>query len=169
MLSGTQCAMLLKHVNGSTMQPPFTRWYAVLPDAPPNPWEEHTRVSIFVWPEDLEWEQKYALVASPKSFQQEAKRELEVLEQRVIEHIRTSSHVKRQRYMRVGQRGEMDYVEMKEHRNAKLSAEEKDALIGKMKAELSNHRAMIDEHHEAIHRALLNAFPVDKFFAEELE
>jgi hypothetical protein len=160
-----------RHSDTTTLSLPFQGWMAAIPmpttklPLPAGPGFEQTRVGSRAT--DLSVAQVRALTKSAESFRDETVRLIAAVEARMIADILASRGVQRGTYRQVDNDGNTRFVASDPKDVEALSADEIEQFRDIAKKEFQRRRFLVQENYTELHAAILKAFPLDQYVADE--
>lgn len=159
-----------RHSDTTTLNLPFQDWLAAMPIGPNLPLPalpgfKQTRIGSRAT--DLSVAQARALTKSAQSFRDEAIRLIATIEARMIADILASRGVQRGTYRQVDNDGNTRFVASDPKDVEALSAEEIEQFRDMAKKEFQRRRSLVQENYTELHAAMLKAFPLDQYVADE--
>jgi hypothetical protein len=111
--------------------------------------------------------QTRALTKSAESFRDEAVRRIAAAEARMIADTLASRGVQRGTYRQTDNDGNTRFKASSPKDVKALSADEIKQLRGMAKKEFQRRRAVVQQNYKELHAAILKAFPLDRYVADE--
>lgn len=149
---------------------PFSEWGAEVPTDPLSAPRTGSVVSIQATRQAPNLEQPATLFASPASFLNAMRRDLDSMERRTLDDIAASRNIRLGSYQyttSIPDPSRMEFRDIEIPAGFKLTAGQKQALTASLVDWTQSRRKLLEEHYEDMHAAITKAFPLDEYFAAE--